>query len=623
MHMRRSIFFTLALGACTSAPEDQVQNEGFISAESNRRADLQMVRFGESRVSGIADQIALAKNGGLGISLDPNSTEPVRVWVQYDPARRGEVMEVVAAANGLVHHTFDDLEAFAVTLPGVVIDALQELPGVVFVELDQPRFPLAQSVPYGIDAVQAPQAWSAGATGSGVTVCVIDSGLYTGHEDHQGSNVIGGYPSGWNTDLCGHGTHVTGSLNAQNNSLGVVGVSPGDVSLYIVKVFGDDCVWSYSSDLADAANRCAAAGARIISMSLGGGRSNAEQRAFDNLYAQGILSIAAAGNDGNTTTSYPAGYASVVSVAAVDSNNVVADFSQRNADVELAAPGVAVLSTVPYLDDTSVTVSGTRYAGTHMDGSARGSASGTLVDGGLCDSVGSWGGNVVLCERGVISFYDKVNNVRLGGGVAAVIYNNTSGDLLGTLEPNTSTIIGIGITQADGQFLAANRLGQTANVTSVFTAPASSYQAWDGTSMATPHVSGAAALVWSADLSLTNVEVRNALVSTALDLGAAGRDNSYGFGLVQAADAVAFVGGSGCSSNADCADGNLCNGSETCSGGSCNPGTPVSCAPGETCDPATGTCSGGTCAPRGDSCSSNADCCSNRCRFRRGAGSCR
>src|SRR5688500_14926561 len=376
-------------------------------------------------------------------------------------------MDVVRTANGLVHHTFNDMRIIAVTLPRRGVAFIQELSSLKYVQTVQPRFPLVQSTPYGINSVQAPQARAAGATGSGITVCVIDSGLYTGHEDHVGSNVIGGYPSDWNTDFCGHGTHVTGTLNAQNNNLGVVGVSPGDVSLYIVKVFGDDCVWSYSSDLADAANRCAAAGARIISMSLGGGRSNAEQRAFDTLNANGILSIAAAGNDGNTTTSYPAGYASVVSVAAIDSNNQLASFSQRNSDVELAAPGVAVLSTVPYLDDTSVTVSGTRYAGLHMENSARGSATGTLVDGGLCDSVGSWGGRVVLCERGVISFYDKVNNVQSGGGVAAVIYNNTAGDLNGTLDPNTSSIIDINVTQTDDQFLIANRLKQNATINSV------------------------------------------------------------------------------------------------------------------------------------------------------------
>ena len=624
--MRRIIFpLSLAcacLAACTAADET-VQDEGFISAEVDRRADLKMVSFGEAKLPGIADEIAFAKEGGLDISIDPNTTEPVRVWVQYDPANKSELMDVVGSAHGLVHHTFEDMDMIAVTLPSVVIDAIQDLPSVLYVELDQPRFPLAQTTPYGINSVQAPQAWAAGATGAGITVCIIDSGIYTGHEDHQGTNIIGGYPAGWNTDLCGHGTHVAGTLNAQNNNVGVVGVSPGDISFYFVKVFGDDCVWSYSSDLADAANRCAAAGARIISMSLGGSSSNPERIAFDNLNAAGILSIAAAGNAGNNQTSYPAGYNSVVSVAAIDSNNVVASFSQRNQDVELAAPGVAVLSTVPYLDDTSVTVSGTSYTGQHMEGSARGSATGTLVNGGLCDSVGSWGGRVVLCERGVISFYDKVNNVRLGGGVAAVIYNNVAGDLLGTLDPNTSTIIGIGITQADGQFLVANRLNQSATVNSVFTVPASSYQAWDGTSMATPHVSGVAALVWSANPSASNNDVRSAMTTTALDLGTAGRDSSYGFGLVQAAAAVAAIGGGGCSSNADCADGNLCNGSETCSGGSCQAGTPVSCAPGQTCDPATGTCSGGTCAARGDACSANTDCCSNRCRFRRGAGTCR
>ena len=195
---------------------------------------------------------------------------------------------------------------------------------------DAPRYLMAQSVPWGIDRVQARDIWDAdrdgtvdaGApTGAGVQVCIIDSGLYTAHEDIVGENVIGGYPSGWDTDLCGHGTHVAGTIAAANNNTGVVGVSPGEVSLYIFKVFGDDCAWAYSSDLIDAANRCAAAGVDIISMSLGGGRSTPEETAFNNLYSQGILSIAAAGNDGDTSMSYPASYDSVVSVAATDVNN--------------------------------------------------------------------------------------------------------------------------------------------------------------------------------------------------------------------------------------------------------------------------------------------------------------
>jgi serine protease len=103
-----------------------------------------------------------------------------------------------------------------------------------------------------------------------------------------------------------------------------VGVTPGTVQLYIVRVFGDDGAWAYSSTLVDASNRCRDAGANIISMSLGGTfSSRTERTAFDNHYANGILPIAAAGNDGNTRTSYPAGYGSVVSVAAIDSNKTI------------------------------------------------------------------------------------------------------------------------------------------------------------------------------------------------------------------------------------------------------------------------------------------------------------
>ena len=83
---------------------------------------------------------------------------------------------------------------------------------------------------------------------------------------------------------------------------------------------------------------------------------------------------------------------------------------KHNSQVELAAPGVGVLSTVPYLDETSLTVGGVTYAANHIEFSARGSASGALVNGGLCDSVGAWSGKVVLCERGVRTFADHTRN---------------------------------------------------------------------------------------------------------------------------------------------------------------------------------------------------------------------
>ena len=89
-----------------------------------------------------------------------------------------------------------------------------------------------------------------------------------------------------------------------------------------MKVFGDDnlaggnCGWTYSSTLIDALNQCTAAGANVVSMSLGGTfQSRTEDNAFANANRDGVLSIAAAGNGGNTRTSYPAGYSSVMSVA--------------------------------------------------------------------------------------------------------------------------------------------------------------------------------------------------------------------------------------------------------------------------------------------------------------------
>jgi serine protease len=489
--------------------------------------------------------------------------EQVRVLVEFQPGAKGQVQQALQNSGAVFHYEFDELNTFAVSLPQAALAGIERNPNVVFIEEDALRFRMGepsgspqpwtttstmQITPYGIDSVQAPDLWAQGVTGSGRLVCVIDSGLYTAHEDFQGVSVTGGYPNpGWNTDGCGHGTHVAGTIAAADNALGVVGVTPGDASLFIVKVFGDNCSWSYVSDLVHAANQCEQAQANIINMSLGGSfKSRTEEQTFNRLYNNGILSIAAAGNDGSTRLSYPASYSSVVSVAAIDSSNVAADFSQRNSQVELAAPGVSVLSSVPWLSDNSVTVDGVRYEAGHIENAKLGSASGALANGGLCTAANSaWSGKVVLCERGEISFFDKVRNVQNSGGVAAVIYNNVPGDFAGTLgDGNTSTIPAVSLSQADGQYLVANKLGQTAAVASTLTKPASGYESWNGTSMATPHVAGAAALIWSANPDWSNAQIREAMNATALDLGAAGRDNTYGYGLVQAFAAWQYLGGS-------------------------------------------------------------------------------
>lgn len=491
---------------------------------------------------------------------------PERVLIKFKQGSKSAVQTELRRANAKIHYTFDNIGLFAATVSAQALQGLRRNPNVEFIEADQIRSPDAQEIPYGIDMVQARDVWDAdrdgtidaGApTGEGIRVCVIDSGIHAGHEDFEGVNIAGGFPEGkWNFDHCGHGTHVAGTIAAANNDLGVVGVSPGKVSLFIVKVFGNDvqtnCVWTFSSQLIDAANRCHDAGAKVINMSLGGSTpSRGEELVFRSLEKRGVLSIAAAGNHGVPTTPtdayhYPASYDSVVQVAAVDSNKALAGFSAKNDQTELAGPGVAVLSTYPLGPAAPVTSGADSYPAIPMANSFVGVVTAALVSGGLCNTAlppgdTSWSGKVVLCQRGAASFLLKSQNVASGGGVAAVIYNNQPGDLNGTLGNDLSVIPHIpvvGVTQASGQALLATHIGDATTVDSRLPLNYNGYAFLSGTSMATPHVSGVAALVWSANPFWTNQQIRAALEVTAEDLGAPGYDTSFGWGLVQAKAAL-------------------------------------------------------------------------------------
>jgi serine protease len=473
------------------------------------------------------------------VAVAQTESEDGRYMIKFKDLRGAA--QAVIAHGGRPVLELEPQRVIAAYLPEQALKGIQNNPNVEYVEVDERRYLMGQTSPYGIAMVQANDPIFASNNSSGCTVCIIDSGYFRAHEDLQDNGVTGTNDSGtgnWFEDSCGHGTHVAGTVAALNNTVGVVGVnSNGSVNIHIEKVFdGADCAWSYSSNLITALNRCrnAVSGSGrklVVSMSLGGTfSSTTENNAFQDAYNNGVLSIAAAGNAGNTQTSYPAGYATVVSVAAVDSTGAVASFSQKNSDVELAAPGVGVLSTTPFKAST-LTVGGNTYLGANIDGSARIDATGVLADGGLCDSAGSWSGKVVLCQRGVISFADKVNNVRNGGGSGAAIYNNVSGGFAGTLN-GTSTIPAISMSMEDGQAALAF-VGQDSTLANT-AGTGNGYESYDGTSMATPHVSGVAALVWSHFLTTSNADIRAALQQSAEDRGTAGRDTSYGYGIVKA-----------------------------------------------------------------------------------------
>lgn len=343
-----------------------------------------------------------------------------RYIVKYKQNQQTAMSLAVSQEGGKIMRLLAKHRMISVDLSKTALKKLQLRKDVEFIEIDPKRYLLVESTPFGISMVQADQV-SDSLTGD-MTVCITDTGYSLGHEDLPTTGVTGddndgnGNDSGnWFEDGHGHGTHVSGTIAALgNNDLGVVGVNPGgNLNIHMIKVFDSSGLWAYGSDLAIAVDQCATAGAKVISMSLGGGLPSAvEEAAFEDAAANGILSIAAAGNDGNSTLSYPASYDSVMSVAAVDSNGDVASFSQFNAQVEIAAPGVGVLSTLP---------------------------------------------------------------------------------------------------------------GNT-------------YAAWDGTSMATPHVAGVAALVWSHYPACTRAEIRQAINKSAEDRGSVGRDDNYGNGIVKAKD---------------------------------------------------------------------------------------
>jgi subtilisin family serine protease len=149
-------------------------------------------------------------------------------------------------------------------------------------------------------------------------------------------------------------------------------------------------------------------------------------------------------------------------------------------------------------------------------------------------------GNVCVIDRGVISFHDKVQNCENSGGIGAIIINNEAGMLYATLgDTNSTTIPAAGAAFEDRTALLAAASADVSIGTSDF-------GLMTGTSMATPAVSGIAALVWSNHNGCTGTEIRDALKATAQDSGAAGHDDYFGHGIVKAKAASDYLTANGC-----------------------------------------------------------------------------
>ncbi len=283
------------------------------------------------------------------------------------PRTPGMRAAVVQNAGGQIHASFDLIPVVSARLPEAAIANLQKRPDIGYVE-DDARMSIVQTsssetIAWGVDRIDADRIWSTN-TGVGIDVAIVDTGIDYDHPDLQ-ANIRGGVyfagwifdellgkdgstnPADWN-DGHGHGTHCAGIVAAIDNEIGVVGVAPR-ANLWAVKVLGDDGS-GYTSDIIQGIQWCASHGIKVASMSFGGGGTTSLQSACDAAYNAGVLLVAAAGNNYGGAVIYPAAYSSVLAVSAVgqnaDGSLYLADFSNVGPQIELAAPGVAILSTI-------------------------------------------------------------------------------------------------------------------------------------------------------------------------------------------------------------------------------------------------------------------------------------
>jgi serine protease len=304
------------------------------------------------------------------------------------------------------------------------------------IEVDDPFYDFQWHFP----AIQLDEAW-ADSTGAGVVVAVVDTGISQGGDDLDCHTFVHPYdatpPPKSAVDDHGHGTHVAGTVaQCTDNGIGVAGVA-FDASLMPVKVL-DSSGSGFASWLADGIDWARTHGADVINMSLGWDDPTFTDPIVDDAIEaaadDGVVLVAASGNDGLETVSYPANHPDVIAVGATEYGNERAPYSNRGSALDLVAPG----------------------------------------------------GNSGKDENG-------------------------DGFVDGVLQETFTSQFGWG------------------------------YYFFEGTSMATPHVAGGAALLLSEKPSLTRPQVKRALECSALDLGTSGFDNEYGHGLIQLHDALLSV----------------------------------------------------------------------------------
>ncbi|MFB3881407.1 MAG: S8 family serine peptidase [Armatimonadota bacterium] len=289
------------------------------------------------------------------------------------------------ALGARILYAYDLVPAVAAEVPSDKLPAISALRGVLYVEPDYPIYAsgplgpgltlalpaagaaeplsleLLETYPWGIERIGAPAVWLGLPTnrGTGVKVIVLDTGVDYTHPD-LADNFVGGYDlvnDDWDPlDDNGHGTHVSGTIAALDDGpnygganatgISVVGVGP-EIALYAAKILSAEGTGN-TSDAVAALDGAVRYGMQVVNMSFGSPFSSATMKsACNRANSAGLVLVAAAGNEGGNWLDCPARYPSVISVGATNSLDQRASFSNTSKNLELCAPGVAVLSTMP------------------------------------------------------------------------------------------------------------------------------------------------------------------------------------------------------------------------------------------------------------------------------------
>jgi len=334
-----AIILAVVLGAASaqtaSTPSSRAQTVMTSGSPGNIRAGHILVRFKTTPAQGVLDQLNTAFGARIAGKIDKIGVTHLQAPPEAGLALLGHLRKR------------SDVEFAEFDSP---VQAIQNfVPDDIYYSTAYASSHNGNIAQWGPPAVSASAAWGVTMGDPGIVIAIVDTGVDDTHPD-LASKIVGEYSYVGRSakDGFGHGTHCAGiAAAATNNNVGIAGMCP-NCGILSVKVLNDQGS-GYMSDVASGITYAASHGARVISLSLGGsGRSETLHSALDYAITNNALPVCAMGNSGSSSnTPEPAYWNDCLSVIATDQNGVKASFSNSGIKADVAAPGLAILSTMP------------------------------------------------------------------------------------------------------------------------------------------------------------------------------------------------------------------------------------------------------------------------------------